>query len=163
MDEIDLDSAFGFACEGGNRVMVDMLIKQGVKGWKFGFISACFGGYIDIVNMMIDKGVNDWNLGVWCGGQVKCKQVVEFMLSMSGGNINKKLLLYVSLKADWSDLIAMTIYNFSVDSIMNHGRDDFLVIFRDNCNDSIYDVQVKMFDRNLFGFVSKYKSNKRKR
>jgi len=52
------------ACEGGNIIIIDKLIKAGYQNWDLGLTGACRGGHMNIVNMIIEKGGRDWSSGL---------------------------------------------------------------------------------------------------
>lgn len=72
---------FCYACVGGHRELVDLLIEQGADYWNFGLYGACRGGHRGIVELMIEKGAYTWNFGLagaCFGGNYECsKKMIE--------------------------------------------------------------------------------------
>lgn len=58
------NEGMAYACEGGNKEIVELMIKKGANYWNLGMSRACFGAKKEIINLMIEKGANDWYRGL---------------------------------------------------------------------------------------------------
>jgi hypothetical protein len=111
------------------------------------FGSACFGENIDMVKMLIDRGVRCWDMGLFWTWS-KC--IVELIIEKSGGHVSKRLLLSMSKNLNWNDLLVSVVYNlYDENRYCLRLNYDILDIFEFKLN-SIVNVKVKLFDRNLF-------------
>ena len=63
--QVDMNYGLYGACEGGNKDLVILMIKNGAGDWNRGLKSACRGGHKDLVSFMIEKGADDWNEGLY--------------------------------------------------------------------------------------------------
>ncbi len=91
---IPMDAALSFACLGGYRKMIDILLNSkkwlariGSAGLSTGLYSACERGYTDIVNLLIDTSadIETWgNIVLNCGLEGACigrhMDLVQYMI-----------------------------------------------------------------------------------
>jgi hypothetical protein len=56
--QIQLNDILYYGCYGGNKKVVEYLIKKGFDNWNEGLYGACQGGYKSLVDYMILKGAN---------------------------------------------------------------------------------------------------------
>jgi hypothetical protein len=70
-----------YACSGGHRDLVDLMLSKGATNYDWGLWSSCRGGHPDLVKLMISKGAigHDWGLWEACRGGHR--DLVELMLS----------------------------------------------------------------------------------
>lgn len=45
-----------YACEGGHRDLIELMIERGANNWNDGIEHACLGGHLDIVKLMMEYG-----------------------------------------------------------------------------------------------------------
>jgi ankyrin repeat protein len=179
------------ACRGGHRDIVDMMIDRGANDYNSGLISS---NYIDIARFMISRGANNWSESFNYFCRLGNLRMVELIIEKGGdklvpfdwdtgmicainGNyrdIANLLLPKCSNKifimsSGWIELILRIVYKVSIDKFDKYHASkipyDILEIFR-NTKSVRFDMNIKLFDRNLFGCVSDltvHVRNKRKR
>lgn len=86
------DLGLDCACAGGNREIIDMMIKKGSTNWIRGFQGACDGGHIEIIDMMIEKDknivVHNLSDGI-CGACLfGHKNVIEYLIKLGATEWN---------------------------------------------------------------------------
>lgn len=61
---VNSDEIMHRLCKGGNKVIAEMLIRNGSTMFTAGFVGACKSGYADIVELMLSKGIYDYREGL---------------------------------------------------------------------------------------------------
>lgn len=149
------------ACYGGHIAIVNLMIKKGADDWNNGLYGACRGGHIELVQLMIEKGANDWNEEL----KTAC-DIVDMKLVKLGSNKG----LYRGERMELVQLMTDdVVYHWKVyDSkfkrvfpmfVWKHYRKDkvekdYLEIFEKPSQNSIVDIRVKLFDKNIANMIN---------
>src|SRR3989304_4980498 len=90
-NKLNWDRGLRYACEGGHRDLVDLIISLGADycGWHEGLWGACEGGYRDIVSLMIEHGANNWNGGLVSACEGGHRDIVDFMIENGANDWNR--------------------------------------------------------------------------
>jgi ankyrin repeat protein len=158
----DLNCALREACLFGYEDIVVYLLENGANHVS-SLSCACYGCHVDIVRILLDYGVGDWENGFSeACVQSNNREIVDLFLERYKCS-QKQLCLFESACYNrWVDLICLTISNsYDKELLVNYW--EFLDVFEPSSKDRVVNVQVKMFDKNLFGCISKSCQNKRKR
>jgi hypothetical protein len=156
----NLNCALREACLFGYDDIVVYLLEKGANHVCSALQCACYNGDVNIVRILLDHGVVNWEDGFFEAClQSNNRDVVNLFLDRHA-NAHKYLCLFESACCNgWVDLMCRSMYiHYDKNKLVDNW--DFLDIFEQCYEDRIVNINIKLFDRNLFG-VSK--SNKRKR
>jgi hypothetical protein len=79
----DLYRAFREAAKRGDRDIISLLIKRGIKGvksWNEGLAGATEGGRIGLIKFFIKKGADDWNEGMISAAYAGNEELVKYFI-----------------------------------------------------------------------------------
>jgi ankyrin repeat protein len=99
------------ACRGGHRDLVELMLQKGATKYDMGLSGACRGGHLDLVELMIEKGARDYDrgLGSACfGGHI---DLAKYMIRLGAAD------------KDMSLLYACRSGNYDLVEFMSQGRE----------------------------------------
>jgi hypothetical protein len=101
------DSGLRGACEGGCKELVELMILHGATDWDGGLRRACANGDKGLAELMILKGATDWNWGLRYACVGGCKELVELMILKGATNWNWGL--YAACEKGHKELVELMI------------------------------------------------------
>jgi hypothetical protein len=153
----DWNSGLLCACLGGDREIVELMIEKGANDWNYGLYQACVGGNVSIVEIMLDKGATNWLSCLHWSCNDARKEIVEVFLKRYKTTHVYGCVIGAACKNRWIDIIVKN--NIRWNNIKCAKQYDIINDYG-GINEKTIDIQVKMFDGNLF--CSKFNKLKRK-
>ena len=79
-NSVNMELSLKYACVGGQKDIVNMMIKKGANYWNQGLYGACKGGDKELVNIIIERGADDWNEGLYGACRGGHKEIANLMI-----------------------------------------------------------------------------------
>lgn len=110
--KVDKNIGLMYACQGGHKDIVLLLIEEGADCWSMGLSGACKGGHKDLVFLMIEKGYS-WDYGLDISCRKGYKDLVLLMIKKGANDWNGGL--YGACMGGHKDLALLMINKGATD------------------------------------------------
>jgi ankyrin repeat protein len=142
-------------CIHGDIEMVNILIENGLSDryFRYVFLSACNYGHRDIAKLMMDKGIDDYKEGLRSACIDGFKDIVQDILSRYKCAYMTFDVFYAIFVHRWVDMICKRVYfNSTAHYYIKNIKKcyDVFEVFETSVGDQISNMNIKLFDRNLF-------------
>ncbi len=101
-EELDWNYGLSYACMGGHRDIIDLMINKGANNFNIAFISAFYNGNKELINLILEKGIYsyaardppeilDFNSGLAHACYLGNEYLVDLMISGGANDFNRGL------------------------------------------------------------------------